>query len=180
MKTIVNRNEGVVEKSKTKRLTRRGRGQPTKYTPITVQRLLDGISDGLSLKSACICAGIGETTLDHWRARYPELEERIAEAREEARQEMLKRIKRAAEDDWRAAAEWLRFSFPADYRRVASNTNVNVGVATQVVLSEEDRMKLIERLKKQRAQLLHSRKCEALPAEVITENSPRGSTDKTE
>jgi hypothetical protein len=57
---------------------------------------------------------------------------------------MLHRIKRATDDDWRAAAEWLRISFPADYRR-ASNTSVEVKTAVQtgVVITEEQRMRLI-------------------------------------
>ena len=57
---------------------------------------------------------------------------------------MLQRIKRAAHDDWRAAAEWLRLTFPADYRR-PSNTSVEVNTAVQtpVVFTEEERMRLI-------------------------------------
>ena len=68
----------------------------------------------------------------------------MAEAREKARLKMLQRIKRAAEDDWRAAAEWLRLTFPADYR-MGSNTSVEVNTAVQtgVVITEEKRMALI-------------------------------------
>jgi hypothetical protein len=68
----------------------------------------------------------------------------MAEAREKARLKMLQRIKRAAKDDWRAAAEWLRLTFPAHYRR-PSNTSVEVNTAVQtgVVCTEEQRMKLI-------------------------------------
>jgi hypothetical protein len=46
-------------------------------------------------------AGIGVSTLSDWREKYPDLEERMTEAREVARLKMLQRIKRAAEDDWR-------------------------------------------------------------------------------
>jgi hypothetical protein len=64
---------------------------------------------------------------------------------------MLKQIKRAADDDWRAAAEWLRLTFPNDYRK-PSNTSVEVNTAVQmaVVCSEERRQELI----KQRERLL--------------------------
>jgi len=81
-----------------------------------------------------------------WREKYPALEERMAEAREKARQKMLQRIKRASEDDWRAAAEWLRLTFPADYRRRASNASVEVNTAVQtaVVCTEEQPQRLIE------------------------------------
>ena len=105
-------------------------GRPTKYSPETVERLLAGLADGLSYKSACITAGIGVSTLADWREKYPELEVRMEEAREVARQKMLQRIKRASENDWRAAAEWLRLTFPADYRR-ASNASVEVNTAVQ-------------------------------------------------
>src|SRR4029453_1318429 len=60
-------------------------GRPTKYSPETVGRLLAGLADGLSYKSACITAGIGVSTLADWRERYPELEVRMEEAREVAR-----------------------------------------------------------------------------------------------
>jgi hypothetical protein len=57
---------------------------------------------------------------------------------------MLQRIKRAADDDWRAAAEWLRLTLPDDYRR-ASKTSVEVNTAVQTppACTEEDRMRLI-------------------------------------
>lgn len=71
----------------------------------------------------------------------------MTEAREVARHKMLQRIKRAADDDWRAAAEWLRLRFPNDYRR-PNNTSVEVNTA--VVCSEERQGELI----KQRERLL--------------------------
>jgi hypothetical protein len=123
---------------------------------------LAGLADGLTIKSACIIAGIGVSTLADWREKHPELEERMAEAREVARQKMLQRIKRAAEDDWRAAVAWLQLSFPADYKRT-SNTGVevNTGVAVQtaVVCDEKRRMELIaqrERILKAAAQESHN------------------------
>jgi hypothetical protein len=65
----------------------------------------------------------------------------MAEARERARLKMLQRIKRAAEDDWRAAAEWLKLTFPNDYRRAqpvqnGDKTTINVTQNT-LVLSPE-------------------------------------------
>jgi hypothetical protein len=124
-------------------------GRPSKYNEKTIERLLAGLADGLPIRSACIIAGIGVSTLSDWRDKHPELDERLAEAREKARLKMLQRIKRAAEDDWRAAAEFLRLTFPADYRR-ASNTSVEVNTAVQqaVVCTEERRMELIAQHKR--------------------------------
>jgi hypothetical protein len=68
----------------------------------------------------------------------------LASAREGARQKMLQRIKRASEDDWRAAAEWLRLTFPADYRRASNaSVEVNTAVQTAVVCDEATRARLI-------------------------------------
>jgi hypothetical protein len=103
-------------------------GRPSKYNEETLERLLGGLSDGLPIKSACIIAGISVSTLADWREKYPELEERMTEAREVARQKMLQR---AAENDWRVAAEWLRLTFLNNYRRPASNTSVEVTNAFQ-------------------------------------------------
>jgi Bacteriophage Sf6, terminase small subunit-like len=125
-------------------------GRPTKYEPETVERLLAGLADGLPIRSACIIAGIGVSTLSDWRDKHPELDERLAEAREKARLKMLQRIKRAAEDDWRAAAEFLRLTFPADYRRASNTQSVEVNTAVQqaVVCTEEQRMELIAQHKR--------------------------------
>ena len=80
-------------------------GRPTKYEPKTIERLCIGLADELPIKSACIVASISVSTLADWRGEYPELEERMSEAREVARQKMLQRIKQAAKEDWRATAE---------------------------------------------------------------------------
>lgn len=124
-------------------------GRPTKYEPETVERLLTGIADGLTQKQACIASGICENTLAAWREKHPELEERLTQAREQARQKALAGIRAAGEGakgDWRALAEFLRLSFQADYRRDAS---VNVSAAatvqrTDITCDEETRKKLIE------------------------------------
>jgi hypothetical protein len=79
----------------------------------------------------------------------------MAEAREKARLKMLPRIKRAAEDDWRVAAEFLRLSFPEDYRR-ARNTSIEVNTAVQtsgVVITPEQRDKLIVERKRRFAEM---------------------------
>ena len=72
---------------------------------------------------------------------------------------MLQRIKQAAKDDSRAAAEWLRLTFPNDYRK-PSNTSVEVNTAVQmaVVCSEERRQELIEQ--RERLLTVEARKTE--------------------
>src|SRR5215471_21806321 len=122
-------------------------GRPTKYGPETVEPLLVALSDGLTQKQACIASGICENTLASWREKHPELEPRLAQAREQARQKALAGIKAAGEaGDWRALEAFLRLSFPGDYRRDA-NINVTATANTQqaaVVCTEEQRKRLIE------------------------------------
>jgi hypothetical protein len=57
---------------------------------------------------------------------------------------MLQRIKHPAKDDSRAAAEWLRLTFPNDYRKPSSTSvEVNTAVQMAVVCSEERRQELL-------------------------------------
>jgi hypothetical protein len=126
-------------------------GRPTKYEPETVDRLLAALADGLTQKQACIASGICESTLATWREKHPELEARLTQARETARQKALAGIRAAGEaGDWRALVAFLRMSFPADYRGDGS-INVNATATAQaaapaLVCTEEQRQELIARL----------------------------------
>ena len=120
-------------------------GRPTKYGPETVDRLLAALADGLTQKQACIASGICENTLAAWREKHPELEPRLAQAREQARQKALAGIKAAGEaGDWRALEAFLRLSFPSDYRKADTQVNVTATAQQgQVVCTEEQRQRLI-------------------------------------
>src|SRR6266849_2535354 len=116
-------------------LAKRAAGRPTKYSHHVLERLCGALSDGMPIKGACVVAGIGVTTLSEWREKRPRLEDRLSEARELARQKGLQAIKAAGEKDWRAHAEWLRLTFPADYR--GSGNKVEVQQAVQVQISQD-------------------------------------------
>jgi Helix-turn-helix domain of resolvase len=117
-------------------------GRPSKYNKETIARLCEALADGMPIKAACVVAGIGVTTLNEWRDKYPEIEERMSQVRERYREKALQTIKKAiANDDWRAAVAALKLAFP-EYRDRAQ-VDVQVGVA--VVLPEAERVKLIER-----------------------------------
>ena len=91
--------------------------------------------------------------------KIPALEERISEAREVAGQKCFSGSSKQPKDDSRAAAEWLRLTFPNDYRK-PSNTSVEVNTAVQmaVVCSEERRQELIEQ--RERLLTVEARKTE--------------------
>ena len=128
------------------------KGRPTKFTDDIIDRLCAAIADGMPLKGSCVVAGIGVTTLNEWRDKYPELEERLSDAREKARLKALQAIKTAGEKDWRAYAEWLRLTFPADYRgsgnkiEVSATANANAPIITleQQRDLQERRRRLLE------------------------------------
>jgi hypothetical protein len=120
--------------------------KPTKLTKKTLSRLLKAISNGTPISSACVIAGIANSTLNEWRQEHPEINERIELARERMREKLLARIELAADDDWRAAAELLKLSFASDYRRaVQSGEQKHLHVhGPTVVLSPERQAELRE------------------------------------
>jgi terminase small subunit-like protein len=121
-------------------------GRPTKFSQQTIDQLCEAVADGMPIKGACTVAGIGVTTLAEWRERHPELEEKLNQAREFARQKALQAIKGAGAKDWRASAEWLRLTFPSDYRGNGNKIEVSANAtAPSFVFTEEQRLRLIER-----------------------------------
>jgi hypothetical protein len=126
--------------------------KPMKLNKKTMTRLLKAISNGCTLKSACVVAGIGEATLQEWRNTYPQVDERIELARERLREKMLEIIRINAPEDWRSAAELLKLSFSQDYRRVPQPTTVNIqGGQTVVTLSPERQAEIREQNRRIRA-----------------------------
>ena len=124
-------------------------GRPTKFTEETIERLCGAIGDGMPIKGACVVAGIGVTTLQDWRERYPDLEERIVDAREHARLKGLQAIKAAGDKDWRAWAEWLKLTHPTDYRGSGAKIQVSALASANVpIITEEKQRELQETRRK--------------------------------
>jgi hypothetical protein len=121
-------------------------GRPTKFNNEVLGRLYSALADGMPIKGACVVAGIGVSTLADWRERDSQIEDAMSEARECARQKALSAIKAAGEKDWRANAEWLRLSFPADYRGNANKIEVNATAsASSFVVTVDKQRELQER-----------------------------------
>lgn len=120
-------------------------GRPTKYTDEVIDQVCAALADGMPIKGACVMAQIGVSTLNDWREKHPEIEERMSEARERARQTALHRIKSAGDKDWRAYAEWLRLTFASDYRGAAKiEVSASASASTGLVLTEADQKELQE------------------------------------
>lgn len=99
--------------------------RPTKFTPETVKRLLDGIRAGLPYHLASEAAGISLSTFNEWqRGEFPrgadkELRtyflDELTRAKGESALRNIALISNAAKEDWRAAAWILERRFPADF-----------------------------------------------------------------
>ena len=120
-------------------------GRPTKFNEESVERLCSAIADGMPIKGACVVAGIGVTTLNEWRERYPDLQERLSDAREHARLKALQAIKAAGERDWRAWDAWLKLTYPADYRGTRAKIEVSAFASAMPVITVEQQRALQER-----------------------------------
>lgn len=139
-------------------------GRPTKYSAEAVERLCTALEIGMPIKGACVVAGVGVATLGEWRTKFPDLESRLSEAREMARQKALQAIKAAGDRDWRAWAEWLKLGFPADYRgRTRIDVSATASASSAVVLSEEQQRDLREQRRR-----------------IMTEETPTGGTEKND
>jgi len=123
----------------------------------------------MPIKGACSVAGIGVTTLSSWREKRPEIEQRMDQARELARQKALQAIKAAGEKDWRAHAEWLRLTFPADYR--GSGNKVEVQQAVQVQISQGKLEELRSKLEETREALASDGRSEAGEIQQLPEKN---------
>ena len=130
-------------------------GRPTKFNNEVLGRLYSALADGMPIKGACIVAGIGVSTLADWREREPQIEDAMSEARECARQKALSAIKAAGEKDWRASAEWLRLSFPADYRGSANKIEVNATASASSFVVTVDKQRELQERRRAALESLH-------------------------
>lgn len=94
--------------------------------PVLVQKLLDAVSDGNYLETACKLAGFSKQTVYQWLKRAEQGQEpftlfRDALENAEARAEALavSRVRRAGEDPrfWAAEMTWLERRYPDRYGR---------------------------------------------------------------
>jgi len=127
-------------------------GRPTKFSEETVKRLCAAIAAGMPIRGACVVAGIGVTTLKEWRERYPNLEERIADARENARLKGLQAIKAAGDKDWRAWAEWLKLTHPTDYRGSGGKIQVSALATANGPVMTDERLRELQEIRQRMIQ----------------------------
>lgn len=94
-------------------------GRPTKLTPETIEKYLEGIRKGLTKKAACGYAHIAYNTLMSWQAKaekakeeerrdkYVKFMESVTDAENEAYADIEEKWIKSIPYDWRAAKEFL-------------------------------------------------------------------------
>jgi len=72
--------------------------RPTKYNQKLAEKLVDLISNGLTIKDACKGCGISEDSFSRWRKQHPDLNRRVIES---------------SSIQWKNAESLAAFSIPA-------------------------------------------------------------------
>src|SRR4051794_22477989 len=102
--------------------------RPTKLTVAVRDRLVAAIRAGNYADAACLSAGISSSTYYRWLERgerepagiYHELWEAVRQAEGEAEVFAVAILRRAMNDDWRAAIAYLERRYPGRWRRHSS------------------------------------------------------------
>jgi len=135
------------------------RGQPTKFTPKTKEKILKAIRLGLSITKACNVAGIEYNTYRNWETKalydkepdYVDFFQECERAKDEREAFHLNQIVQASRDGtWQASAWFLERSLPQVYGRQnkveltgkdggpiqSQNTNLNVNTSAEISPAE--------------------------------------------
>lgn len=115
----------------------------SKYTPETVERILQAVRVGSTDEHAAEYGGVDGSTFYRWLNSKSEFCDAVTRAKAEARTQSLARIRKAGADgDWRADAWFLERRYPQDYgRNVTEVTGANGGpllVKGYTVVSPDD------------------------------------------
>lgn len=108
-------------------------GPKSKYTPETVDKILNAIAVGAPYVHACGYAGISQDTFERWRAQHTEFAEAIKKAEGKAVVGWLAKIEKAAsEGNWQAVAWKLERRYHEHFgRRDKVNQRLEVVKSTE-------------------------------------------------
>lgn len=122
-------------------------GRPTKYTPETVQRILNAVSVGAAYEHACAAGGIEYETFRRWCHTKDGFYAAVKEAEGQAVSKWLARIEQAANNGvWQAAAWKLERLYPRLYGRTIQEHTGLDGGPIEVADVSSDRDALAGRL----------------------------------
>lgn len=111
--------------------------RPTKYTPETVEKILEAIRKGATYELAAGYAGITYETFNAWMKAKPTFSVAVKAAEGVAALGWLEKIEAAANDgNWQAAAWKLERRYPRDYGR-QSAVEGEVGLTLRIEWTRE-------------------------------------------
>jgi hypothetical protein len=90
-------------------------GRKSKYTPKTVQTILNYLADGNNQQDSAILSGVHKATYFEWLNLYPEFADAVKEAMAHNKATRLKRISTHARTNWQADAWYLERMFPQEF-----------------------------------------------------------------
>jgi transposase len=100
-----------------------------KYGKKICREICQFIEDGLSNKDAAQLAGVSESTFYQWLKDYSEFSECIKKSQVKRKAFLIKKIFRAAQSSWQAAAWYLERVYSDEFaikRRFEGNLSVNI------------------------------------------------------
>lgn len=93
-------------------------GRRTKRTPQVEQTILDALRDGCTRTAASEAAGVHRAQFYTWLQTCPAFRDAVTRAEAEVEVFYTGTLRKAAEEDWRAAFSWLERRRPNDWSRV--------------------------------------------------------------
>ena len=104
---------------------KRGPKSKLEVDPTLQKRLCDVLAKCNTIKTAAAVCGVSEKSVYSWISKYPSFAKAIYCARGFAKTSLVAVIRKAAPDDWRAAAWILERSWPDEYARTERIEQVN-------------------------------------------------------
>jgi transposase len=124
-------------------------GRKTKYTPETVNKIVQALKMGATHELACNYAGIGVSTFHDWMSAKPEFSEAVKEAEGAAAVGWLAKIEKAAnEGTWQAAAWKLERRYPREYGRTVVTQEQSLTPEQLEAMSDDELDRYIAKLSK--------------------------------
>src|SRR5437868_3207503 len=104
---------------------KRGPKSKLEVDPTLEKRLCDALAKWNTIKTAAAVCGVSERSVHSWISKYPSFAAAIFRARGLAKTSLVAVIRKAAPDDWRAAAWILERSWPNEYARTERIEQIN-------------------------------------------------------
>lgn len=100
--------------------------RPTKYSQERADAICATLAEGNTIRVAALVNGIGVSTLNEWREKYPEFAVALTRAEAEAEREHAQNIRRAAllPENWQASKFWLTHRSGSDWKPPAETRRV--------------------------------------------------------